>query len=243
MIVLVATIVGMASAVLSGGRLRRLAQVELRTVWLIWATIVVQTVIFELPPTIVSDTAYAVVHVGTYVAAFVFLWLNRHIPGALIIGLGAAANAIAIAANGGVMPASPSAWRAAGLPIAPPGEFENSDLTESANLAFLGDIFHIPESWPLSNVFSIGDIVIVIGGTYFAHVWCRRARTANAWPAPSPSSTRGGSHPRDGLSVDGASPVRAVPRAGPDASAARGCGRCRSCRGGRGRDRDRGTRR
>ena len=119
MIVLVATAIGMASAALRGGRLRRLAQLQLRKVWVIWATIVVQTVIFELPPTIVSDRMYAVVHVGTYVAAFVFLWLNRHIPGALIIGLGAACNAIAIAANGGVMPASPSAWRRAGLPVAP----------------------------------------------------------------------------------------------------------------------------
>ena len=116
MIVVLATVIGMASATLRGGRLRRLAQVELRKVWLIWVTIIVQTVIFELPSTIVSDQAYALVHIGTYVSAFVFLWLNRHIPGALIIGAGAAANAAAITANGGVMPASPSAWETAGLP-------------------------------------------------------------------------------------------------------------------------------
>ena len=184
MIVVVATVLGMASAVLRGGRLRRLAQVELRHVWLIWATIVVQTVIFELPSTIVTDTTYAVVHIGTYVTAFAFLWLNRHIPGALIIGAGAAGNAAAITANGGVMPASPSAWQSAGLPVAPPGQFENSDLTEHANLAFLGDVFAIPEAWPLSNVFSLGDIVIVIGGTWFAHRWCCRAHTSNAWAPP-----------------------------------------------------------
>ncbi len=186
MIVVIATLVGMASAALRGGRLRRLAQVHLRKIWLIWATIIVQTVIFELPPTIVSDQGYAVVHIGTYVTAFLFLWLNRHIPGALIIGAGAAANAAAIAANGGVMPATPWAWRTAGLPVAPPGEFANSDLTDGANLAILGDIFAIPEAWPLSNVFSIGDVVIVIGGTWFAHVWCRRAHTSNAWAPPLP---------------------------------------------------------
>ena len=184
MIVVVATIIGMASAGLGRGRLRRLAQVELRKVWLIWATIVVQTVIFELPSSIVSDQAYAIVHVGTYATAFVFLWLNRHIPGALIIGAGASANAAAIAANGGVMPASTSAWRTAGLPVTPPGQFENSNLTVDAHLAFLGDIFAIPEAWPLSNVFSIGDIVIVIGGTWFAHVWCRRRHTSNVWAPP-----------------------------------------------------------
>lgn len=186
MIVVLATVIGMASATLRGGRLRRLAQVELRKVWLIWVTIIVQTVIFELPSAIVSDRAYALVHIGTYLSAFVFLWLNRHIPGALIIGAGAAANAAAITANGGVMPASPSAWETAGLPVAPPGQFENSDLTTDANLAFLGDIFAIPEAWPLSNVFSIGDILIVIGGTWFAHVWCRRAHTSNVWAPPVP---------------------------------------------------------
>ena len=184
MIVVLATIIGMASAGLRGGRLRRLAHVELRKIWLIWVTVIVQTVIFELPSTIVSDQAYALVHVGTYVASFVFLWLNRHIPGALIIGVGAGANAAAITANGGVMPASPSAWATAGLPVAPPGEFENSDLTADAHLAFLGDIFAIPEAWPLSNVFSIGDIVIVIGGTWFAHVVCRRVDTSRVDPLP-----------------------------------------------------------
>lgn len=180
MIVVVATLIGMASAKLRGGRLLRLAQVDLRKIWLIWATIIVQTVIFELPPTIVSDQTYAIVHIGTYVSAFCFLWLNRHIPGALIIGTGAAANAAAIAANGGVMPATPWAWSTAGLPVTPPGEFENSDLTNDAHLAFLGDVFAIPEAWPLSNVFSIGDVIIVIGGTWFAHVWCRREHTSNA---------------------------------------------------------------
>lgn len=191
MIVVVATVLGMASVALRGGRLQRLAEVELRHVWLIWATIIVQTVIFELPSTIVTDTTYAVVHIATYVTAFAFLGLNRHIPGAAIIGTGAAGNALAIAANGGVMPASPSAWRSAGLPVAPPGQFENSDLTEHANLAFLGDVFAIPEAWPLSNVFSLGDIVIVIGGTWFAHSWCCRDHTSNAEAPPLSSPTRG----------------------------------------------------
>jgi hypothetical protein len=185
MIVVVATLVGIFSVKLRGGRLKRLAQVELHHIWIIWAAIIVQTLIFQIRLPIVSETVVEVVHLGTYVASFVFLWLNRHIPGALIIGTGACANALAIFANGGVMPANATAWEKAGLPIAAAGQFENSNITPNAHLAFLGDIFYIPEAWPLSNVFSIGDVLIVIGGTYFAHRWCRRAHTANVWPPPA----------------------------------------------------------
>lgn len=187
MIVVVATLVGMTVATMCGGRFRRFASLELRSLWVIWLTIVVQTLLFELPPTLVSDSVYAKVHIATYGAAFFFLWLNRHIPGATIIGIGAGANAAAIIANDGVMPASPSAWRTAGFQAAAEGEFENSDITPDANLALLGDIFAIPASWPLSNVFSIGDIIIVIGGIYFAYVWSHRELTSNAWPAPVPA--------------------------------------------------------
>lgn len=174
MIVVAATIVGMASAGLGGGRLRRLAHLDLHHVWVIWLTIVVQTVIFEVPAVPADVAEY--VHLATYVMAFGFLWLNRHIPGALLIGAGAATNAAAITANGGVMPASPAAWQRAGL--ATPTDFENSSVVADANLAVLGDVFAIPAGWPLANVFSIGDVVIVAGATYLAHVWCRR-------PAPS----------------------------------------------------------
>jgi hypothetical protein len=188
MIVVVATVLGMSSVKLFGGRLRRLAQLRVRHLWLIWATIAVQTIIFELPPTVVSEHAYGAVHVATYVSAFGFLWLNRHIPGALIIGLGAACNAAAIVTNKGIMPATADAWARAGLPALPAGEFENSGVTAQANLWFLGDIFAIPASWPLSNVFSIGDVVVVLGGTWLAYRWCRTAHTSNAWPPPEPGS-------------------------------------------------------
>jgi hypothetical protein len=185
MIVVVASILGILSAKLRGGRLSRLALLDLRHLWVIWVAIIVQTLIFQIRLPFITEATVEIVHLGTYVTAFAFLWLNRHIPGAILIGLGAGSNAAAIFANGGVMPASATAWAGAGLPVAANGQFENSNITTEARLAFLGDIFYIPESWPLSNVFSIGDVVIVVGGTYLAHVWCRRAHTSNAWPAPA----------------------------------------------------------
>jgi hypothetical protein len=187
MIVVVATAIGILSAKLRGGRLKRLAQLELKHLWVVWVGIVVQTLIFQVRLPFLSESVVEIVHLGTYVSSFAFLWLNRHIPGSIVIGLGAGANAAAIFANGGVMPANANAWARAGLPIAPEGQFENSNITPNAQLAFLGDIFYIPKSLPLANVFSIGDIAIVFGGTYLAHAWCCRARASNAWPAPIPS--------------------------------------------------------
>ena len=82
-------------------------------------------------------------------------------------------NLAAIAANNGTMPASPWAWRVAGLPTMT-GDFENSNVTSDARLWWLGDVFAIPKGWPFANVFSAGDLVIVVAMAYFAHAWCRR---------------------------------------------------------------------
>jgi hypothetical protein len=96
-----------------------------------------------------------------------------------LIALGAACNLLAIAANGGVMPASPTALAAAGLPMDTPG-FQNSTALADPRLGFLGDVFFIPASWPLSNVFSVGDVLIALGILWALHGICR-SRLAPSW--------------------------------------------------------------
>ncbi len=188
MIVVVATLLGLLSVALTGGRLRRLAELDLRHLWIVWAAIVVQTVIFEVVGSSVPEVASQVVHLGTYAMAFAFLWLNRRVPGTLIVAAGAACNGAAIAANGGVMPASAAAWARAGHPPVPESTFENSNVVDGARLAFLGDVFAVPAGWPLANVFSVGDVVIVVGATYLAHRCCRRPAPGRP-TAPQQAST------------------------------------------------------
>lgn len=60
------------------------------------------------------------------------------------------------------MPASRTALIAAGKPVAHAG-FVNSAPVAHARLAFLGDIFSIPRSLPLANVFSVGDVLLLVG--------------------------------------------------------------------------------
>ena len=40
-------------------------------------------------------------------------------------------------------------------------------------LAFLGDVFFIPVSWPLSNVFSVGDVLVALGIVWALHRICQ----------------------------------------------------------------------
>ncbi len=170
MIVLVLTALGVASAACTPRRIRRLAALPIVGLWLVWAAFIIQILVFEVIGYHIPVIASNVLHIGTYALCAVFLLRNRRLPGGLIIATGAMSNLLAIVANGGTMPADKIAWANAGLPE--PTAFENSSFATDANLALLGDIYFIPAGWPLANVFSIGDVLIVIGGTYLAHRWC-----------------------------------------------------------------------
>ena len=89
------------------------------------------------------------------------------------------------------MPASAWATRVSGL-TSPGDGFANSRMVEDPHLLFLGDVFAIPDSWPFSNVFSIGDVALVIGGAILIHTTCEtrltragRARAAGRADAPA----------------------------------------------------------
>lgn len=70
--------------------------------------------------------------------------------------------------NGGVMPAHPGALAAAGI-ASDPQAFSNSIAVPDAQLSFLGDVLWLPASWPVSNVFSIGDCLILAGAFLALH--------------------------------------------------------------------------
>ena len=185
MILIVVTLAGVLSVALTGHRrLRRMALLPLHHLWVVWLAIAMQIVVFGVLANTLPDGVRSVLHLVTYALALSFLWFNRHMPGSLAIGAGAACNLAAITANGGVMPASPDAWRSAGFDAIPKLQNANSHVLDSPKLAFLGDVFSVPEAWPLSNVFSVGDVIIAAAATYLAHRWCRMPRTSNAWPAP-----------------------------------------------------------
>jgi Family of unknown function (DUF5317) len=151
----------------AGGRLGRLEELRLRWVWLVVLAFAIQVVLVTLAPS-GQPTLHRIAHVATYFLAGACILRNLDLRFMWVVAAGGALNFIAIAANGGVMPASAGALRAAGLDPAS-GEFANSDLVRNAHVGFLGDVFAIPAGWPGANVFSVGDAVMVLGAFLVLH--------------------------------------------------------------------------
>jgi Family of unknown function (DUF5317) len=149
-------------ALLCGGRPSRIAALRLRGLWVFFLAFGIQVVAFPfafLPWTTGEDAAKVLwlVSYGCLLAAAV---LNRRIVGAQVVALGMGLNLVAILANGGRMPATPGAMEAAGLDFAVK---HNSVAAAEPNVPWLVDRFAAPDWVPLTNVFSVGDVVIALG--------------------------------------------------------------------------------
>ena len=163
MLLVFAALLVLATVPLAGGSLAALADVRIRGAWVVGLAMGIQILIVSVLPGL-SPEVFRPVHAATYGLLGWFLWLNRRLPGVWIIGVGGAANAVAIVANGGVMPAAPEALAVAGLPAEKAGEFANSAAVQTPVLGWLGDVFAVPGALgPAANVFSIGDVIIAVG--------------------------------------------------------------------------------
>jgi hypothetical protein len=172
------TLLVVLSVPLTGGHLRRLLDLPIRAAWLLPIALFLQVLVINIVPT-APEPIPVLVHLATYLMAAVFLWRNRRIPGLPILAFGAAMNGLTIALNGGSLPASAAALRRAGWSV-DPGDFTNSAVLAHPHLAWLGDNFAIPSSVPFANVFSLGDLVILLGALVILH---RGSRVAPAQPA------------------------------------------------------------
>lgn len=208
MFLIAALVLAIVTVPLLGGRLARLADIEIHALWAVVAAIGIQVAIISVFPDS-FENLHVPLHFVSYAFAAAFIWMNRHIPGMLILALGAALNLIAIAANGGVMPASPRALEIAG--ITHTRGFVNSTSVEDANLQFLGDIFAIPDSVPiLDNVFSIGDVLIAIGIVVLVHGVCGSRLVPERWRWSSSGATDAPSEPEAPLVEDASGGGRGV---------------------------------
>jgi hypothetical protein len=146
---------------LFGGRLSRVGNVQIRWVWLAVVAFGVQVVLVTVVPD-GDSTLHRILHLATYALAAACLLRNLDLRFVWLIGVGGLLNLVAIAANGGVMPASRGALATAGLDVQS-GRFANSDFVVNAHVAFLGDVFAVPAGWPGANVFSVGDALMLVG--------------------------------------------------------------------------------
>jgi hypothetical protein len=187
MILGLAYLLVLVSVPLARGRLSALADVELRKSWLALAAIALQVVIISVIPGLLGPLGEPL-HMVSYLLLGAFAWVNRGITGLPIIALGGLLNFVCITVNGGVMPSDPDAMASIGR-AASEGEFDNSAAVAHPKLAFLGDIIATPASWPVHNIYSVGDLLILAGAFVLVHVACgSRLVPRRFHPTPSPAA-------------------------------------------------------
>jgi hypothetical protein len=151
----------------AGGSFSSLGRARLRYAPAIFGALALQIAIISLVPG-GSPGLHRVLYVASYALAAVFVIANRRLAGMRVLALGATLNLIAILANNGVMPASRSALRTAGM-LTNSTVFLNSAAVTHARLLFLGDIVPVPHAVPFANVYSVGDVCIAIGVAIAVH--------------------------------------------------------------------------
>ena len=144
---------------LRGGKITRLADLKLRG--LVW---VAAAALIRVAVDWLAGRGYHLpwLTIVAYCLLLYALYLNFRLPGIKLFTAGTFLNFLVIAANGGSMPVSAAAMKEAGVSGTPAGT--HILLSETARLPFLADIIPLrPPYFPLHQVISIGDILVICG--------------------------------------------------------------------------------
>lgn len=180
--------IAVAAALLRGGSLRQLAQLDLAHTWLVFVGLVIQIAGVTLLSSAGARLGWILV-IATTVPLIAFFLVNRAIPGARWVAVGFVLNLVVIAANG-AMPVSPKAAEAAGVPITREIQGPRHEVLDGNTLLpWLGDVIPLP---PLSRVVSIGDLWLALAIAYLLY-------RATQPPPRHSIRTASGSEPEAGL--------------------------------------------
>ncbi len=171
MFILLVLLVALVIVLARGGSLNALLTLPVRHLWLFFVPLLLQLIIFTPIASFFgrSTDVTRFVYLASMLIAALALALNRELPGVFWIAAGLILNVVVIVANGGFMPVSPEARQFAGkVPL--DGRYNNViPMGPGTWLWFLGDILPLPAWLPLADVFSLGDVLITIGGVLF--IW------------------------------------------------------------------------
>lgn len=168
--------VALTLAMLRGGRLVNLGDIELKMWWLLFISLGLQLATNLIPAT-ATALGLAMVLVS-FLLLMVLVWFNRKKPGMWIAGMGVLANFTVIALNGGMPVLAEAAHVASGFTVVEPDlstSFKHVLLDESSRLTFFADV--IPLRFVgIGEVISIGDIFLALGLAVFLEHELRRPR-------------------------------------------------------------------
>jgi hypothetical protein len=163
MFMLYAIPVGIALGYLLGGRLTRLADVRIRAAWLFYLALALQIAAFPsgIFPWTVAEGLASVLWLASYGCLALAAVANVRLPGAPVAAAGMLSNLAAVLANGGDMPMTESARLGAGLEAH--AIVNNSEAIANPSLPWLVDRFAAPGWLLVANVYSVGDVLILVG--------------------------------------------------------------------------------
>ena len=145
-------VAGLILGLAAGGNWRNLAKLDLK----LWPALLAGVAARTAAP-LLGGLALSASIAGLVLVALVAI-VNRAIPGAWLIAIGALLNSVVILVNGG-MPVDPGALAVSGK--APPADGLHLILGPDTRLPFLADVLLIPV---INNIYSVGDVVLAIGG-------------------------------------------------------------------------------
>lgn len=170
--------ISLAIAVMRGGRLVNLGDIELRAWWLLFLALGLQFGTGLLP----NEESWAWLGVTmvlvSYALIMVMVVLNRSKPGMGITALGVLMNFVVIAVNGGMPVLAGAAEVASGFTVSTPdlsGSFKHVLLDETSHLTFFADVIPL-RLVGIGEVISLGDIFLALGLGVFLEHELRRPR-------------------------------------------------------------------
>jgi len=172
-VVVLALVGAVLAARLSGGRVRHLGALPLRVPWLVLAAVAVQAAagIGGGPATYAAGLGVSALLAATFLA------LNRRVAGLGLVALGFAANALAVAVNGGAMPVSlPALARVGGSSGALLRDARHEPASTQTRLRALTDVVPAPLPFGLGQVLSCGDVLVASGCALLVFTGMRRSR-------------------------------------------------------------------
>jgi len=147
---------GFVIGFVAGGDWRNLQRLDLK----LWPALFAGAVARVVAP-FLGGLALASSIAGLLLVSFVAL-ANRALPGAWLIAVGSLLNVAVISINGG-MPIDSGALAASGKPA--PADALHLISGPETRLAFMGDVLLVPL---INNIYSVGDVVLAIGGFWMA---------------------------------------------------------------------------
>ena len=169
-------IVAVTVAIIRGGRLSNLAEIELRLWPLLIVGFLVQGVTGFLPGNRSWSTTVGVgLLLFSYLIILSVVIANRSRPGLWLAGFGILMNFSVIAINGGMPVLTEAATVASGFEVNVVVEdFKHVLLGPDSRLAFLADVIPVRFFWGTGTVISLGDVFLAVGMGRFLESELRR---------------------------------------------------------------------